>query len=621
MDARILSLIMIIAVMMTAVFAVDGNNDTNTNWSDTNNLACYGEGKNMPVIPNAKCCEGLKPISIYGTNEGGRHPLLGAVICSNCGNGNCEAWENPDNCETDCKYVPPTPVNCGVRNYSIATECRSDGNNLGYRKIAWTCQNDKSYTEGGETTCKTAETWKRLAEERCQSGCTDSNTIVACTLEYAPVCGQVSVCPTCTVENPSCNTMCTLVTKTFGNKCQANAAGAKILSVGVCNTEKMCGGIAGIKCPEGYTCMLDGRHPDASGVCVKEEDTDICPVYTPPYCPNGTIVGELDERGCKKPICRETPVSDHFRYAKWTCTNGEEFREGSEVNCQPASYWKDLAARKCAALSTRCINPEDDVNDENATIVRCIGGEVGVKEFQTFTPCDSTCKYYADEKGCKIMKCENGETKVSCPTTTCTQPTYEEIKSMKDKCYTHGGQMYVIDDNGCQRYKCNLDANVTTQCITQDQVSQERYDLCSQRGGKLLTKFNEQNCLIYVECVGVEKVDANVKLINKEIITNQGKLLELALKLEGLRMDLAVTADKTKAIADYYTSSGRESDANRFVMATNLLNTAIEKVDNIRKMIRENVSSFTEDKAISVKETIKSINEEILKEVLIAILG
>jgi len=34
--------------------------------------------------------------------------------------------------------------------------------------------------------------------------------------------------------------------------------------------EKFCGGIAGVVCPEGYTCKLDGKYPDASGVCIKK---------------------------------------------------------------------------------------------------------------------------------------------------------------------------------------------------------------------------------------------------------------------------------------------------------------------------------------------------------------
>ena len=32
---------------------------------------------------------------------------------------------------------------------------------------------------------------------------------------------------------------------------------------------KFCGGIAGILCPKGFDCKLDGNYPDAGGTCVK----------------------------------------------------------------------------------------------------------------------------------------------------------------------------------------------------------------------------------------------------------------------------------------------------------------------------------------------------------------
>lgn len=36
---------------------------------------------------------------------------------------------------------------------------------------------------------------------------------------------------------------------------------------GMCKEEMFCGGIAGIPCPEGYGCVLDGTYPDAGGHC------------------------------------------------------------------------------------------------------------------------------------------------------------------------------------------------------------------------------------------------------------------------------------------------------------------------------------------------------------------
>jgi hypothetical protein len=37
---------------------------------------------------------------------------------------------------------------------------------------------------------------------------------------------------------------------------------------------KMCGGIAGIQCPSGYKCKLDGSYPDAGGKCVPQDSCD-----------------------------------------------------------------------------------------------------------------------------------------------------------------------------------------------------------------------------------------------------------------------------------------------------------------------------------------------------------
>jgi hypothetical protein len=64
-----------------------------------------------------------------------------------------------------------------------------------------------------------------------------------------------------------------------------------------CCNGQMCGGIAGIPCPLGYTCQLQGNYPDASGICAK------CPpVLCALYCPDGF---EVDENGCQICTCKE----------------------------------------------------------------------------------------------------------------------------------------------------------------------------------------------------------------------------------------------------------------------------------------------------------------------------
>ncbi len=58
-----------------------------------------------------------------------------------------------------------------------------------------------------------------------------------------------------------------------------------------CCENKICGGIAGLPCPEGYECELDGDYPDASGECVKPEPK-------PAACHVG---------GCSSQLCTDRP--------------------------------------------------------------------------------------------------------------------------------------------------------------------------------------------------------------------------------------------------------------------------------------------------------------------------
>ena len=57
---------------------------------------------------------------------------------------------------------------------------------------------------------------------------------VACTMEYAPVCGQKTVCPACTASNPPCMAACYLQQQTYSNTCMLNADGASVAYSGEC---------------------------------------------------------------------------------------------------------------------------------------------------------------------------------------------------------------------------------------------------------------------------------------------------------------------------------------------------------------------------------------------------
>lgn len=85
-------------------------------------------GPNDPNI-GITCCAGLDMISPGSVAaDGSCIILVGAgTICSDCGNGICEAWENKCNCNEDCTDVPICVDKCGdgicAENVCTGTGC------------------------------------------------------------------------------------------------------------------------------------------------------------------------------------------------------------------------------------------------------------------------------------------------------------------------------------------------------------------------------------------------------------------------------------------------------------------------------------------------------------------
>lgn len=79
------------------------------------------------------------------------------------------------------------------------------------------------------------------------------------------------------------------------------------------NKQVFCGGIAGIKCPEGYICQLDGNYPDAAGTCI--DKTSPVELYE---CPQGSYVDCMPGPDqLKKTEC--TP--QYLQWAQENCPN------------------------------------------------------------------------------------------------------------------------------------------------------------------------------------------------------------------------------------------------------------------------------------------------------------
>ena len=338
-----------------------------------------------------------------------------------------------------------------------------------------------------------------------------------------------------------------------------------------------------------------------------------------------------------------TIVEDNYKKAKWTCTNDLQFNKESNT-CQPYSYWKNLAIRTCNQYSTKCGTTIEDVStnnssattvtvtnsntgsgtttvaiDSNEDITKCIGGEVTVKEFDVGDKCESTCTSYKDSQGCTVTKCSDGIETVECSIESCRDQPIEEIRKIKEDCYEKNGRVIVEinEGNGCTHYNC-VSEESSLNCDKEEDIPIEKKLDCEERGGRYIYNANSNGCLTVAECVGIKIEDRN---INTQVIKDSTKLLELALKLESLKINLQETQAKIVAMANYYNTNNDSNSASNFTSASELLQTSIDKVDSLKEFIKENVNDFSEEDAKQVRVTIAEIKENILKEVLLEILG
>jgi len=106
-----LKYIIIIIVVLVIAGIVLINNTLTEKCAKAGELCSYPSlGPNAPTP--RECCEGLvkiytglryEPDNEYADENGCIYLEGSAYICSDCGNGICESWENRCNCPEDCK--------------------------------------------------------------------------------------------------------------------------------------------------------------------------------------------------------------------------------------------------------------------------------------------------------------------------------------------------------------------------------------------------------------------------------------------------------------------------------------------------------------------------------------
>lgn len=141
-----------------------------------------------------------------------------------------------------------------------------------------------------------------------------------CAYEPGDHCGFADAGSTCEPRPEFCPEIfapvCGCDGETYGNSCDAAAAGTGVMHDGECAPPPpggFCGGIANIQCPDGQVCV---QNPDSNcdpnlggadcgGICVLDEPEEECgEVLCALFCENGF---QTDENGCEICECADEP--------------------------------------------------------------------------------------------------------------------------------------------------------------------------------------------------------------------------------------------------------------------------------------------------------------------------
>jgi hypothetical protein len=204
--------------------------------------------------------------------------------------------------------------------------------------------------------------------------------------------------------------------------------------------------------------------------------------------------------------------------------------------------------------------------------------------------------------GCNIAKC--GAVDDFCP-----RITESEKKRIESECPS-GFVTEDYNENGCPFLTCS------SQCKTE--VPDIAYQRCSSDGGELIVHRDENSCIAYSECVRAGKSDIYVDDIKE--LPSPTKLLSMAFKLEDLKIQLDKLARETENIANYYQSTGNPEE-QRFRRVAGMFRTTTEKVDSIKKDLRDRIDTLTADDFFEIRHDIKYIKDVLIKDIVYVMLG
>ncbi|MBS3152463.1 hypothetical protein J4230_03585 [Candidatus Woesearchaeota archaeon] len=175
----------------------------------------------------------------------------------------------------------------------------------------------------------------------------------------------------------------------------------------------------------------------------------------------------------------------------------------------------------------------------------------------------------------------------------------------------------VLDENGCKNIKCIPKEGYKSICTKE--IPNGMKEKCKiNYGGNLFVKKDENGCIIYMDCIyRGNKEEIEFEEVSK--LPETSELISIALKIENLKVNLNKIYKQLKILSDYYKVEDKKLDADKFLKAANLINSANDKLEEIKSKLKSR--DINEKAVIEVKHDLVYIDKVILKDVLYILLG
>ena len=493
--------------------------------------------------------------------------------------------------ERSCPSPPPFPK-CNGRvetrhdnsGCAIGYECRPESSINDVRGAKWQCHDGSTNGESGE--CRPAEKWKQMAEDACRDKCNEDKS----------KCGVNSF--------------------SLGERCGAGGCGNNICEGG-----------------EERSCQQDcevttGPRSCGDTICDAGEDANSCPSdckvpgRTCPVnvqCSDGSqVVCKQDGNSCQ---CGQCPIGN----LPQGCRQEKDDKGFVVVRCEDKTECREISQEERVACTEKGGVPRFSRDGSGCKKFECNFGGGGENIFtpepsqqcptrqeweMTSKKCASLGKITVTkiDRGCNIPTCIDRREDM------CGLVSGPEREKIEQECSQRGARVVnSMDEKGCQKISC-VDENTC-----QKDLPPEAYSACGAKGGEIAVKKDQNGCIIFSDCLRKGNIqESYVEEASGTLDT--AELLQVALKLERLKVELDKLARETKDIAEYYKNTG-SNEAERFERVSGMFGAATQKIDDIKNKIRSQADSISADGMTEIRRDIKYIKDVMIKDILYMMLS